>query len=170
MLTSETLPEALKIFPRLALFAYAPWCPHCKELYPHIIETVKTNQIKEMKINFARIDADYNEEFREQYKVYGFPTLMYFVNGEKKDSVGGRNKDEIIEWFTKRLIGPTHLVDSINQIKNQYETTTVHKFIYFGQDKERIKKYEEYALYEDSHIFGLCSDPQIIKEYKIVPQ
>lgn len=169
MVTSETLPEALKTFPRLALFVFAPWCPHCKEMYPHVIEAAKSKEIQEMNIQFARIDADYNYEFREEFKIQGFPDIMYFVKGEKKDSINGREENEIIEWFYKRLISVTHPINKLEDIK-EYDETKVQKFIYFGKDKERIKQYEELALKDDSHVFGLCSDNEIIKAYKKAPE
>ena len=84
ILTSETIDEALKLYPKLAVLMYAPWCPHCKALYPEIVEALKNDEMKKMGVVFGRVDIEYNSKIRDDYKVYGMPTVLYFENEKQQ--------------------------------------------------------------------------------------
>ena len=170
ILTSETFDEAIKTYPHIAILFYATWCPHCKALYPEMVSALKTKEVQKMGLVFGRVDIEFQEKVREEYKINGMPTVIYFENGQKKEYYGGaRNKNGIVEWFYKRLISKTHSITSLNDIK-EYEKTKSHKFIYFGNDDKKIEEYEKFAKEHDSIIFGLCKDKKIIKSYNKNPE
>ena len=170
ILTSETIDEAIKTYPRLAILMFAPWCPHCKEFYPEIVKALKNPEMKKMGVVFGRVDIEYNTKVSEEYNIRGMPTVIYFENGVKNVVYGGgRNHNNIVEWFHKKLISKTHLLKSLEEIK-PYERPPVHKFIYFGKNPERIKQYEEYIQQDDDTVFGLIKDDKLIKEYGKTPE
>ena len=170
ILTSETIDEAIKTYPRLAVLMFAPWCPHCKAFYPEIATALKDPLMKKMNVAFGRVDIEYNTKVQSDYNVRGMPTVIYFENGAKKEVYGGgRTADSIIEWFYKRLISKTHNLKSIEEIK-EYENPPSEKFIYFGKDPKRIKEYEEFIDTRDDIIFGLVKDEKLIKEYGKEPE
>ena len=97
ILTSETIDEALKLYPKLAVLFYTPWCPHCKALYPEIVSALKNDEMKKMGVVFGRVDIEYNTKVRDDFKVYGMPTVLYFENGVRKETYnGGRTANLII--------------------------------------------------------------------------
>ena len=170
ILTTETIEEALKTYPRLAVLMFAPWCPHCKALYPEIVKALKDSLMKKMGVVFGRVDIEYNTKVQSDYNVYGMPTIIYFENGAKKEVYGGgRSANAIVEWFYKRLISKTHNLDSIEEIK-EYEKPKSEKFIYFGKDPKRIKEYEEFIDTRNDITFGLVKDEKLIKEYGKEPE
>ena len=171
ILTTETIDEAIKTYPKLIIFMYATWCPHCQEMHPEYEAASQSKEIKNMGVIFASIDIEFHSETASKFNITGYPTLFYFENGKFKEIFGGnREKNAIIEWFRKRIISVSIPINSLNEIKNNYENTTTHKFIYFGQNKTNIKIYENYALNQD-FIFGLCKDKNLIKQYgKIEPE
>lgn len=167
ILTSETIDEAIKTYPRLVILFFAPWCPHCKSFYPEMALAAQSQEMEKMKVKFAKLDVDYHTSIAEKFQISGMPTIFFFNNGEKIDYDGGRDKDSIIEWFYKKLISKTHPIKSLEDIK-QYEKPKKHRFIYFGEDKEKIEKYETFAMEKNSYLFGLCKDKKLIKSYGIV--
>jgi len=170
ILTSETIEEAINTYPRLAILMFAPWCPHCKEFYPEIVKALKEPEMKKMGVVFGRVDIEYNTKVAEDYKVRGMPTVIYFENGVKNEIYGGgRSSNNIVEWFYKKLISKTHNLQSLEEIKT-YEKPFVHKFIYFGNNPERIKQYEDFIQQNDDTIFGLVKDEKLIKEYGKTPE
>ena len=170
ILTSETIEEAINTYPRLAILMFAPWCPHCKEFYPEIVKALKEPEMKKMGVVFGRVDIEYNTKVAEDYKVRGMPTVIYFENGVKNEIYGGgRSSNNIVEWFYKKLISKTHNLQSLEEIKT-YEKPFVHKFIYFGNNPERIKQYEEFIQQNDDTVFGLVKDEKLIKEYGKTPE
>jgi protein disulfide-isomerase A1 len=170
ILTSETIDEAIKTYPRLAVLMFAPWCPHCKEFYPEIVKALKDPEMKKMGVAFGRVDIEYNTKVSEEYNIRGMPTVIYFENGVKNVIYGGgRDHNNIVEWFHKKLISKTHNLQSLEEIKT-YEKPPVHKFIYFGKNPERIKQYEDFIQQDDDTVFGLVKDEKLIKEYGKKPE
>ena len=170
ILTSETIDEAIKTYPRLAVLMFAPWCPHCKALYPEMASALKDPLMKKMGVVFGRVDIEYNTKVQEDYNIRGMPTVIYFENGERKEVYGGgRTADSIIEWFYKRLISKTHNLESLEEIK-EYENPKSEKFIYFGKEPKRIKEYEDFISTRDDILFGLVKNEKLIKEYGKEPE
>ena len=170
ILTSETIEEAIKTYPRIAILMFAPWCPHCKALYPEMANALKDPLMKKMGVVFGRVDIEYNTKVQSDYNVYGMPTVIYFENGSKKEVYGGgRTADTIVEWFYKRLISKTHNLESLEEIK-EYEKPKSERFIYFGKDPKRIKQYEEFIETRDDITFGLVKNEKLIKDYGKEPE
>ncbi|KAF4751399.1 hypothetical protein FOZ62_017415, partial [Perkinsus olseni] len=57
------------------------------------------------KLAFAEIDATANKKMAEEYGIRGYPTLFWFVDGEKSEYDGGRTAAEIKTWCTD-MTGP----------------------------------------------------------------
>jgi len=170
ILTSETIEEAIKTYPRIAILMFAPWCPHCKALYPEMVEALKHPDMKKMGIVFGKVDIEYNTKVQSDYNVYGMPTVIYFENGVKRELYGGgRTADKIVEWFYKRHISKTHNLKTLEEIK-EYEKPKEPKFIYFGNDAKRIKEYEDFIDTKDDITFGLVENEKLIKEYGKKPE
>ncbi|AED97362.1 PDI-like 1-4 [Arabidopsis thaliana] len=82
---------------------YAPWCGHCQSLAPEY--AAAATELKEDGVVLAKIDATEENELAQEYRVQGFPTLLFFVDGEHKPYTGGRTKETIVTWVKKK-IGP----------------------------------------------------------------
>lgn len=101
-ITDKTLEEEIKSskLPLLIDF-YADWCPPCKKLEPHFKEIA---QEYGDKINFGRLNTDFNKESKKKYRIQWIPTLLYFKNGEEKGRHVGylekeKLKEKIEEWL-----------------------------------------------------------------------
>ena len=71
---------------------YADWCGPCQILSPIIDEL--SEDITECK--FAKLNIDDEPEIAEQYEVMSIPTLLFFEDGELKQTlVGLKSKNEL---------------------------------------------------------------------------
>ncbi|XP_010556838.1 PREDICTED: thioredoxin M1, chloroplastic-like [Tarenaya hassleriana] len=65
---------------------WAPWCGPCKMIDPIV------NQLAQQytgKFKFYKLNTDDSPSTPSQYGVRSIPTIMIFVNGEKKDTIIG---------------------------------------------------------------------------------
>lgn len=61
------------------LYFTATWCGPCKKTLPFIIEL--SEKLKNVNIQFYKIDIDKNEEFCDKCKIRSVPTF-YVMNGK----------------------------------------------------------------------------------------
>jgi thiol-disulfide isomerase/thioredoxin len=74
-------------------------CGFCKKLKPDFSEAA--TELKSSGV-LAAVDVDVSTNFnlRRVYNITGFPTLIYFKNGEMQFQYGGEmNKKGLVEWM-----------------------------------------------------------------------
>ena len=106
VLGDSTFDDFLKENKYVLAEFYAPWCGHCKALAPEYEKAA--TQLKEAgsEVKLAKIDATVHKEVAQKLAVQGYPTLFWFVDGEKMDFKGGRTADAIVSWIGKKT-GPS---------------------------------------------------------------
>ncbi|KAH0933546.1 hypothetical protein HID58_010663 [Brassica napus] len=65
---------------------WAPWCGPCKMIDPLVNELAKEYT---GKVKFYKLNTDDSPSTPSKYNVRSIPTIMIFVNGEKKDAIIG---------------------------------------------------------------------------------
>ncbi len=72
---------------------YAPWCGPCRMLAPILEEFA---QEYEGKLKIVKVNVDENSLTATNYKVMSIPTLIFFKEGELKETiVGFADKEEL---------------------------------------------------------------------------
>ena len=72
---------------------YADWCRPCKMMEPAF---AKLAEKYAGKINFYKVNIDYNKELSEAYKIVGIPTLFFCsANGKLTRVVGYQTEEQI---------------------------------------------------------------------------
>jgi len=103
----------------------------------------------------------------ERFGVKGFPTLFWFKNGEKQEYTGGRTKDTIVQWVTKKSGPPSSKVDC-DTLKTKAKDA---KFIlaYFGAEDTPLftDVHVAFANTEDKVQFFHVADATCAKEYQV---
>ncbi|GMH10949.1 hypothetical protein Nepgr_012790 [Nepenthes gracilis] len=80
---------------------YAPWCGHCQALAPEY--AAAATELKAEEVVLAKVDATEENELAHEYDVQGFPTILFFVDGERKPYNGQRTKEAIVTWIKKKI-------------------------------------------------------------------
>jgi len=102
-LTSDSFDAHIKHGKWLVKF-YAPWCGHCKRLSP-VLDTVAAMHFKE-HIHIGKVDVDQESSLKSRFDIRGYPTLLYFEDGETAAPFnGGRDVDSIVR-FGERMKSP----------------------------------------------------------------
>ncbi|ETO31165.1 disulfide-isomerase [Reticulomyxa filosa] len=86
------------------------WCHWCKVLEPHYKEAAAifhNDKDEKTKTKLVYVDGenDDNNALLKKYEIKGFPTIMFFQNGDldnPQEFTGERTKEGIVSWCKKR--------------------------------------------------------------------
>jgi protein disulfide-isomerase A1 len=129
-LTDEDFPGITTEFSHILIEFYAPWCGHCKKLEPVYNEVAKELHDSGSILRVAKLDATQHKEAAGKYEVRGYPTLFFFLNGEKLDYNGPRNKEGMLAWLLKRTRDPVSEITAETYAGLASQTTT--SIVYHG--------------------------------------
>lgn len=100
-ITNESFEkEVLKDEGIVLVDLYATWCGPCKALAP-VVHKIAEENVGKVKV--AKIDIDQNMEIAQKYGVQSIPTLLFFKEGEVKQSMLGLQDKEKIEAVINSL-------------------------------------------------------------------
>jgi len=118
-LTDSTFDDFIKSKQYVLAEFYAPWCGHCKSLAPHYEKAAQALKDEGLdNVALAKIDATVEKALADKYKIGGFPTLKWFVNGEMKEYTGGRTDQTIISWIKKKTGPAAKPITSVAELES----------------------------------------------------
>ena len=73
---------------------WAPWCGPCRMIAPVLTEIAKE---KAGSVRIAKVDVDQNSALAGRFGVNGIPALLFFKDGELRDTlIGAQPKKAIV--------------------------------------------------------------------------
>jgi len=153
VLGDSNFDEAIAKYDYLLVEFYAPWCGHCKKLAPEYAAAAAKLGALDPPRYLAKVDATEHKEVSERHGIKGFPTLVFYNQGNKSDYTGGRTEDTIVSWMTKKTGPPSEQVDCATM-----EAKT-------AEDKLALSYFGESAGALWDAFFGAAKDPVVGEKY-----
>ncbi|XP_078661185.1 uncharacterized protein LOC144905411 isoform X1 [Branchiostoma floridae x Branchiostoma belcheri] len=99
-LTAESFDQFVADHNSVLVMFYAPWCGHCKRMKPAFEEaaTILKSELPTAKL--AALDATQFRDIGTKYEVRGYPTILYFKNGQKEFKYTmGRATQDLVKFM-----------------------------------------------------------------------
>eukprot|EP01096_Ripella_sp_DP13-Kostka_P003383 TRINITY_DN14_c0_g2_i1.p2 TRINITY_DN14_c0_g2~~TRINITY_DN14_c0_g2_i1.p2 ORF type:complete len:165 (+),score=96.28 TRINITY_DN14_c0_g2_i1:48-497(+) len=103
VLTDKNFDENIKAHKHVLVDLYAPWCGHCKRLTPEYAKAAQALEAEGSAVKLAKVDATVETELKTRFQLRGFPTLLFFTNGEYIKYTGPRDAAGIQAWIAKTI-------------------------------------------------------------------
>jgi len=162
-LTDDTFDETINSNDLVFVEYYAPWCGHCKSLAP-IYEEVAT-ELKG-RVVIAKVDGAQNQGLMGRFGISGFPTLKFFIKGNKVDYNAGRTKKEIISWIEKKIT-PVTTIKNADELSKFVEGGKAAVVFLSSTDSAEYNTFVKTALSFDSYKFGVVLTDDVRGDNKL---
>jgi protein disulfide-isomerase A1 len=166
VLTSDNFDEVIKQNKYILVEFYAPWCGHCKALAPEYAKAA--GSLSDTDLKLGKVDATVHADLGERYKVRGYPTIKFFIDGTPIEYSGGRTADEIVAWLKKKS-GPAAVtlsnVDELKKFQEDNEVGVVGCFSDVTNDNGAL--FNKVANSMDSVSFAITQESAVCDELKI---
>ena len=135
---------------------------------PEYAKAATTLNGESSEIRLAKVDATVQSELGERFKVKGYPTIKFFMNGEPLEYGGGRTADEIVSWLKKKS-GPAAVtlttVDELTKIKGENEVVVVG--VFEDLTGAAAIAFQNVAKMIDSVSFAISTESVLFKELSV---
>ena len=102
-ITDSTIDAAIKDYPSILIEFYAPWCGHCKRLAPEYEKAADMLKNSGSKAVVGKVDSTVERTAATAWSIRGYPSLLYFENGQMIEKyAGGRTAEDIVKYMTEK--------------------------------------------------------------------
>ncbi|KAG9467467.1 hypothetical protein GDO78_014894 [Eleutherodactylus coqui] len=171
VLHEKNFDNALKTFKYLLVEFYAPWCGHCKELAPNYIKAAETLKEQAPEVRLAKVDATEEKELSDEFGVSGYPTLRFFVNGNRTGHIeygGRRDAEGIVRWMLRRMEPASVEVKTVSAAEEFIKSheSTVIGFFKDPEDAD-LNLFNEVALNTEDFKFAIAHKEEIFRKFGV---
>ncbi|RDW79591.1 hypothetical protein BP6252_04229 [Coleophoma cylindrospora] len=79
---------------------YAPWCHHCQAMAPNWVQLGKEMK---GKLNIGEVNCDAESRLCKDVRLRGYPTILFFVGGERVEYEGLRGLGDFVTYANKAI-------------------------------------------------------------------
>lgn len=168
VLTTSNFDEAVKSYKYLLVEFYAPWCGHCKALAPEYAKAAGVLSKENPEIRLGKVDATVQQELGERFKIRGYPTIKFFLEGNAIEYGGGRTADEIVQWLKKKSGPAAVTITSAEELKKLQEDSEVAVLgLFKNPESASAVVFTNVAKTVDSVSFAITSEASLFTELNV---
>uniref|UniRef100_W6NCS0 Thioredoxin domain containing protein n=1 Tax=Haemonchus contortus TaxID=6289 RepID=W6NCS0_HAECO len=148
---------------------YAPWCAHCKRLFPiweHLGHAVND---KNLPVRVAKMDCTRFTSVCNSLSISGYPTIFFFRQGRRLEYTGERSKEDLFNFVVKSSAPIIEKINAVRVNDIRRDSRSDPSFVIIGDEKdETYSKFEEIAqsLFSKTRFFSAspASVPATLRE------
>ncbi|XP_072123415.1 protein disulfide-isomerase-like [Mobula birostris] len=171
VLTKENLARALRENKFLLVFFYAPLSGASHVLLIEYENAAKVLKNERFEAKLGKVDASEEKDLIEEFNIQDYPTLKFFVKGDRKNPLnctGVRTGVSIITWLKRRIGDSAVRLTSMSQIEGFINSEDV---VVVGFFKD-LKGNDTQTFYETAqdipHLpFGITNSAKHFVKYAI---
>lgn len=142
---------------------YAPWCGYCKKTEP--IFALVAQALHATNVRVGRLDCTKYPAAAREFKVRGYPTIMFIKGNMEFTYTGDRSKDELVDYSLRMSGPPVQLVtrtESVDMLKGSHTI-----FFMFVGDQQGVVWDTYYAAAEgyQEHGFFYATSEDIAAQH-----
>lgn len=168
LLNEDNFDKTIKNNKYVLVKFFASWCGHCKNLAPEYIKAAEKLADMDSEIVLAEVNAEYEYNLSDRFKIRGYPTLKFFRNEQPIDFTGPRNADDIVAWVLKKSGPEAKVLNTVEEVKKFAAEKDVVVLGLFGDlHSEAAKEYVAAAAQNEDIPFGISSSVDVRKEFGV---
>ncbi|KHN72778.1 Protein disulfide-isomerase TMX3 [Toxocara canis] len=135
---------------------YAPWCAHCKRLMPIWEHVGHALADRSSLVKVAKLDCTRYTTAASALNIRGYPTIIFFRNGQEMVYEGERKKEAMLDFAIKAAGPVVGVIESTAQISQLRHSTKEPFFVFVGwtDEMETLPLYIEYKSVADRLFFA----------------
>jgi protein disulfide-isomerase len=107
---------------------YAPWCGHCQAMAPAWAELGKEMQ---GALNVGEVNCEVDKRLCKDLKLRGYPTILFFQNGERVEYDGLRGLGDLVSYARKAVDSSVKEIDDVKFKELEKSGEVEVAFVYF---------------------------------------
>ncbi|XP_062915637.1 protein disulfide-isomerase-like [Mobula hypostoma] len=171
VLTKENLARALRENKFLLVFFHAPLSGASHVLLIEYENAAKVLKNEHFEAKLGKVDASEEKDLIEEFNIQDYPTLKFFVKGDRKNPLnctGVRTGVSIITWLKRRIGDSAVRLTSMSQIEAFINSEDVVVVGFFKFEERRI----DYEITDENRMeknilnkFIKVNELQLVTEY-----
>ena len=167
-LTRESLRKALKSHKLLVVEFFEPSCRHCKT-FEAVFFQVRDHLDSSHKgeVAFGKFSCSGHYQLcHERYSIAGFPSVLFFYEGDYVAYKGQPNAEDLLRWIEDRLLHSFEVYPSEQDIEDLVDTEQdVFVFYTTANKSYKTELMRKFAFMNQHAHFFVTSDPLIARTH-----
>jgi protein disulfide-isomerase A1 len=137
-------------------------------LAPEYAKAAGVLKAESSEIRLGKVDATVQSELGERFKIRGYPTLKFYIDGTPIEYAGGRSSDEIIQWVKKKSGPAAQTLTNSDELKKfQSDNEVAVLGLFKTLDSAAAQAFQNVAKVVDNVNFAISSEQALFTELNL---